>query len=141
MGGRGNAGGGTKMGGGLSSVKRIMDYPAMTGTDRQIAYAKDILQKPVDNMYRQMEAAVQKNRDMGFKGKDAEISGYAYANAIKEYNNYIANWASRVRSKGREFTADLVIRNRDQFQILVMNRIIQKEREEYRRQGNAYKLK
>lgn len=140
MGGRGSAGG-AKMGGGLSSVKRIMDYPAMTGTDRQIAYAKDILQKPVDNMYRQMEAAVQKDRDMGFKGKDAEIAGYTYANAIKEYNNYIANWASRVRSKGREFTADLVIRNRDQFQIRVMNRIIQKEREEYMRQGNAYKLK
>ena len=63
MGGRGSAG--AKMGRGLSSVKRIMDYPAMTGTDRQIAYAKDILQKPVDNMYRKMEAAVKKRKRYG----------------------------------------------------------------------------
>lgn len=75
MGGRGSAGGGTKMGGGLSSVKRIMDYPAMTGTDRQIAYAKDILQKPVDNMYRQMEAAVQKIEIWGLRGKTLKYLG------------------------------------------------------------------
>lgn len=106
MGGRGSSGGGS--GGGFKA-------PAMSGTEKQVAYARDILKRPYDNLgqaaavadrnVKRFEATIPEDAKK-YRGQAA-----AYRAAQKEY----AKGVSELKAPSGQLSASMVIERKNRF--------------------------
>lgn len=108
MGGRGSAGG----------RQKSFSAPAMTGSERQVSWAKDIIETPYRNLGQKAETAAtiaKRFEGSGVSAADYRAEESAYRSAQREYARQVNDLANRAPGG---LTASQVIDRRGVFQTL-----------------------